>query len=410
MKPVAGSGVVTDVTSGSFGEPRETFRHKSPGLVPSCDGQGRVTRLGWGFVRFEEELKTGSSARHAHSLTAHAIASLSCFAVLASLIVGSQATARAAASSPSPDPGGLFGVHPVQQGRTTLPGGHFNYALVPGQSISDGIVVENFSDHPVSVHVYGADLISASGGGLAPAQPTAAMREVGAWITVTTPIVMVPAHGQITDNFTVLLPTAVSSGQHLGAVVAAATVGLTTQGNPIEARVALITVVTVPGDAQASGSLTPLVGSEAASGQIGFGITLSNTGNVLLTYTGSLSIDDGDGRRVATLQLTPTTAYVVPNGQVPLAAAWKDTISRAAAYRAQATVIILADGVPVRTLTSQALALPFSSGFPLFLFAGVGLALVAMVLLTTQGIRRRGRWKAGTGVRSASGIDVARLR
>jgi hypothetical protein len=409
VKPAAGSVVVTDVTSGSFGKPRQTFRHKSPGLVPSCDGQDRGTRLGWGFVRFEEELKTGSSARHADSVTAHAIASLSCLAVLASLIVGSQAAARAAAS-PSPDPGRLFGVHPVQQERTTLPGGHFNYALVPGQSISDGIVVENFSDHAISVHVYGADLITATGGGLAPAQPTATMREVGAWITVSTPIVMVPAHGQITDNFTVLLPTAVSSGQHLGAVVAGATVGLTTQGNPIEARVALITVVTVPGDAQASASLTPLVGSEAASGQIRFGITLSNTGNLLLTYTGSLSIDDGDGRRVATLQLTPTTAYVVPNGHVPLAAAWNETISQAAVYRAQATVTILANGVPVRTLTSQALALRFSSGSPLFLFAGVGLALVAMMLLATQAVRRRGRWKNGTRVRNVSGIDVARLR
>lgn len=354
-------------------------------------------------------MKTGSSARHADSITAHAIASLSCLAVLASLIVGSQAAARAAAS-PSPDPGRLFGVHPVQEGRTTLPGGHFNYALVPGQSISDGIVVENFSDHAISVHVYGADLITATGGGLAPAQPTAAMREVGAWITVSTPMVMVPAHGQITDNFIVLLPTAVSSGQHLGAVVAAATVGLTTQGNPIEARVALITVVTVPGDAQASASLTPLVGSEAASGQIRFGITLSNTGNLLLTYTGSLSIDDGDGRRVATLQLTPTTAYVVPNGDVPLAAAWKETISHAAVYRAQATVIILANGVPVRTLTSQALALRFSSGSPLFLFAGVGLAVVAMMLLATQAVRRRGRWRNGTRLRNVSGIDVARLR
>jgi hypothetical protein len=159
--------------------------------------------------------------------------------VLASLIIGSQAPARAAAS-PSPDPGRLFGVHPVEQGRTTLPGGHFNYALVPGQSISDGIVVENFSDHAISVHVYGADLITATGGGLAPAQPTATRRAVGAWITVSTPIVMVPAHGQITDTFAVLVPAAVSSGQHLGAVVAAATVGLTSQGNPIEARVALI--------------------------------------------------------------------------------------------------------------------------------------------------------------------------
>jgi hypothetical protein len=353
-------------------------------------------------------LKTGSSARHADSTTARAIASLSCVAVWACLIVGTQAAARAA--SPSPDPGRLFGVHPVQQGHTTLPGGHFNFALVPGQSISDGIVVENFSQQAISLHVYGADLLTATGGGLAPAQPTATMREVGAWITVSTPIVTVPARGQVTDNFTLVLPATVSSGQHLGAVVAAATVGVTAEGNPIEARVALVTVVTVPGTAHVSASLTPLVGSGDASGRIGFGITLSNTGNVLLTYAGSVSIDDGDGHHVVTLRLTPTNAYVVPNGDVPLAAAWTESISKASTYRAQATVIILANGVPVRTLTSQPLALRFSSGLPLFPLAGVGLALAAMILLATRALRRRSPSKGRTTVRSVSGIDVARLR
>lgn len=354
-------------------------------------------------------MKTGSSARHADSIASRAIASLTCLAVWASLIVGTQAAARAAAS-PSTDVSGLFGAHPAQQGSTTLPGGHFNYALVPGQHIADGIVVENFSQHAISFHVYGADLLAAIGGGLAPAQPTATMREVGAWITVSAPIVTVPAHGQVTDKFTLLIPTAVSSGQHLGAVVAAATVGRTAQGNPIEARVALITVVTVPGNAQASASLTPLVGSGDASGRIRFGITLSNTGNVLLTYTGAVSIDDGDGRRVVTLRLTPTNAYVVPSGLVPLAAAWKESISNASTYRAQATVIILANGVPVRTLTSQPLALRFSSGIPLVLLAGAGLALLAMILLAARAYRRRSPSKDRTTVRSASGIDAARLR
>lgn len=402
--------MLTDLPLHSLDGVLETFRHKSPCLVPSRDLPLRGMRLGWRSARFEEELKTGSSARHADRTPARAIASLSCLVVLVCLIVGTQPAARAAASSPSPDPAPLFGVHPVQQGRTTLPGGHYNFALVPGQSIADGIVVENFSQHAITVHVYGADLLTATGGGLAPAQPTATMREVGAWITVSAPMVTVPAHGQVTDNFTVALPTAVSSGQHLGAVVAAATVGLTAQGNPIEARVALITVVTVPGTVAASASLSPLLGSAATSGQIGFDITLSNTGNVLLTYTGSLSIDDGAGRRVATLPLSPTNGYVVPNGRVPLATSWKESISQAAMYRAQATVVILANGVPVRTLTSQPLALRFSSGTPLFLVAGVGLALVVMMLLATRAVRRRGRETHRTTPRRVSRIDVARLR
>src|SRR6202049_3931612 len=231
-------------------------------------------------------MKTGQSECFGTRPRARAIASPVCVVLLSILLVNGQGVARAASTSP-PNPGRLFGVHPVQQGRTTLPGGHFSFALLGGQSISDGIVVENLSDRALRFHVYGADLVTAAGGCLAPAQPTAVMHEAGAWIAVSSPVVTIAAHSQFTDSFTLTLPATVSPGQHLGAVVAAAGVGVTAQGNPIEARTALITVVTVPGISQPSGRLSSLTGTVTSSGSIGFGITLSNTGNGLLTTAGS---------------------------------------------------------------------------------------------------------------------------
>lgn len=335
-------------------------------------------------------MKTGQSEWFGTRSRARAIVSSLCVALLSILLVHGQGVARAA-NTPPPDPGQLFGVHPVQQGRTTLPGGHFNFALLPGQSISDGIVVENLSDRALRFHVYGADLVTAAGGGLAPAQPTATMREAGAWIVVSSPVVTIAAHSQFTDTFILTLPATVSPGQHLGAVVAAAGVGLTPQGNPIEARTALITVVTVPGIAQPSARLSPLTSSVTASGSIGFGITLSNTGNVLLTYAGSVNIDDGDGHHVATLQLAPINAYVVPNGQVQLAAVWKEVDPGSNPYRVQATVTILANGTPVGTLTSQSLALQFPSGAPIAAIVGVAVMVAALLLLLAWSTRRRAR-------------------
>jgi hypothetical protein len=343
---------------------------------------------------------------------AGSISSLACAALLVVWSSGGQEFIHAvAATSPAAStPGQLFGVHPVQEGSTTLPGGHFNFALVSGQSISDGIVVENLSDHALTFRVYGADLLTAVGGGLAPAQPTVTMHEVGAWITVSAPTMAVPARGQFTDTFTLKVPVVVSPGQHLGAVVAAADVGLTPQGSTIEARTALMTVVTVPGIAHPSASLNPLSGSTAIQGQIGFDITLSNTGNVLLTYTGSLLLDDGDGHRVAMLPLTPINAYVVPDGQVSLAATWEKLVPQDAKYRAQAKVVILADGTPVATLTSQSLALPVSSGIPILLIAGLALASLGILLFAAwwfrRGVRRRTRTNAGSAVaRRLSGVN-----
>jgi len=331
--------------------------------------------------------------------------SLACVALLAALSVGAGDVGHtaAAASPTASNSSQVFGVHPAQQGSTTLPGGHFNFALLPGKSITDGIVIENFSDQALTFHVYGADLLTAVGGGLAPAQRTAAMHEVGTWITVAAPTLIVPAHSQFIDNFTLTLPGLVTPGEHLGAVVAAADVGLTPQGSAVEARTALITVVTVPGVAHPAATLSPLSASTATSGQLGFSITLSNTGNVLLTYTGSVVINDGHGHGVATLPLTPVNAYVVPGGQVPLAAVWKDAAVASDQYAAQATVTILVAGTPVATLTSQSLPLPFTSEIPIAIVGGSALAMV-LILLAAWLVRRRIRRSRSRVARARSAL------
>ena len=183
----------------------------------------------------------------------------------------------------------------------------------------------------------GADLLSASGGGLAPAQPNDTMHEAGAWIAVSTPQVTIPAHSQFTDKFVLTLPLAVSPGEHPGAVVAAAIVGTSPQGSTIEARTALIAMITVPGAFKPSASLSALSKSTAGPQQLGFEIALSNTGNLLLTYAGSVEIFDSDGHKVASLPLTPPDAYVVPAGQVALAALWNESLPQSGNYTARET-------------------------------------------------------------------------
>jgi len=263
------------------------------------------------------------------------------------------------------------------------------------------MVIENFSDHTLDFQIYGADLLVASGGGLTPAQPTATMHEVGAWITVVTPKVTIAANSQFTDSFTVTAPSVVSPGQHLGAIVAAANVGTTPQGNTIEARVALITVVTVPGVAHPSARLDPLARTSEAPKQLAFGISLFNTGNVLLTYSGLVRVYDGEGRNVATLHLTPSDAYVVPAGRIPLAAVWRRSLPGSGNYSARATVTIMANGKPVATLTSQSLGLSFSRSpvipvLGLALLCGLALLIVAAWIFARRAYGRRRRVTATT--------------
>jgi hypothetical protein len=248
-------------------------------------------------------------------------------------------------------------------------------------------VVENFSDQSLDFHIYGADLRVASGGGLTPAQPSATKHGVGAWIAVSIPTFIIGADSQFTDNFTVTAPSVVSPGQHLGAIVAAADVGTTPQGDTIEARVALIAVVTVPGIAHPSAALSSLTSSSATPGQVGFDIMLFNTGNVLLTYSGLVRVYDGAGQVVATLPLSPSAAYVVPDGRTPLAAAWKRQLPQSGNYFARATVTVMANAKRVATLTSQSLGLSFS-GPPLTTIIGLALLCGLMLLVATWIFRR----------------------
>jgi hypothetical protein len=296
----------------------------------------------------------------------------------------------------------------MHQGQTTLPGGHFSFDLVPGQSISDGVVVENLSDHSLEFHVYGADLLSAAGGGFAPAQASDTMHEAGAWITVSSPHLTIPAHSQFNDNFTVTLPAAVSTGEHRGAIVASAIVGKSPQGSTLEARTALITVITVPGAVKPSAVLSALSRSAAGPRKLGFDITLSNTGNLLLTYSGTVDVIDGVGHKVASLPLTPPDAYVVPAGKAALAAFWTESIPESGNYRARATVTILARGSTVATLTSQSLKLPFFSWPPILL--KVGITLLVLILLASMWpfVRRgRRRRRARPGTARAGGRTAA---
>jgi hypothetical protein len=329
-------------------------------------------------------MKDESIARVARTST-RAIALAGCFAVLSGGLVA-QRTAHADATVTA-SPAKLFSVHPVEEGSTTLPGGHFNYALVPGQHISDGIVVENLSSGVLTFQLYGADLITAIGGGLAPAQPTATMRAVGAWITVATPVVTVAAHMSFTDGFTLAVPVVVSPGQHLGALVVSAVVGTTSKGNPIQARAALITVVSIPGAGHASAALSALTGSTSGAGTKAFAVALSNTGNLLITYAGSIVIVDRDGHRVAHLPLTPGNAYVVPGGLAPLSAVWRDPRPFSGTGHAQATVSVLVNGVAMETLRSQWLEVQSSSDVPVAMIAAISLTVMLLLFVAVHLVR-----------------------
>jgi hypothetical protein len=278
-------------------------------------------------------------------------------------------------ASPASQP--ILGVHPVLSGTTTLSHGHFRYDLSPGSSIQDAIVVENLSDKPITVDIYGADLLQAQGGGVAPAQQGQPSHGVGGWISVEQSQVTIPVHMQTTDHFSLAVPAFTSPGDHLGAIVAQTNTG-TTNGITLQVRAALIADVFVPGTANPSGKVAAFTSHNSGGKSYTFAADFKNIGNILLTTQGRVTIKDSHGNAVGHLTLVPTQAYAIPSGTLDLHSGnWTFTPG---SYTVQATITAYAGGKVIGQYNSKPLPFNFPAPLPVALVIGGIVGGTAVVL------------------------------
>jgi hypothetical protein len=234
--------------------------------------------------------------------------------------------------------------------------------------------------------VHGADLVNVSGGGIAPIPDGTPSKLVGRWISTSQAEITVPAHREVTHDFSVAVPSDLGPGSYFGAVV------VTKNPAPgsvlVLARAALIVQVTIPGVAHISGALGPLTGQRQGDAEK-FSVTVHNTGNELVTVNGEVSVRDGS-RVVATLPLDHPGIYIIPGGSAPLHTIWR-TLPSFGTFKAVATIHLRVNAEPHGTLTSNTLVLSF------FAWPVVGeavllalLTIVAVALLAFL-LRRRSR-------------------
>ena len=232
----------------------------------------------------------------------------------AAVLVALGNPAGAGAGGPAP----VFAVRPAYSGKTTLPGGHFDYALPRGGQVADGIELINLSLGVITLHLYPTSASVLPGGGISPGEP-GAQGGVGSWIQVTRPTVTLLEHGSTIDAFTVAVPPATPSGDYLGAIVASygaqtpATNGLVTQ-----TRAALIVHLRVLGHTHLAVSVGRPDAQRNSHGER-LTVSVANHGNVLFTVTGAVLIDGGQTARLA---LSPAGIYILPGGHATLSALW----------------------------------------------------------------------------------------
>lgn len=278
-----------------------------------------------------------------------------------------------------------FSVHAVYQGQTTLTHGHYKYDLTAGASANDAIVVQNTGTSTLTVDVYGADMLQAAGGGLAPAGENDVMHGVGTWIKVAQKQLTIPGGQSATDAFVTTIPAGTEPGDHLGAVVAQAGGGVQGQVNVVT-RAALLVEADIPGSAQPSATHTDLVAHPDGDGKDSFSITLTNTGNLLLTVNGSVVITDDSGKTVGTLPLNPVGAYAIPGGTLQMQS--PDWTFAKGTFHVQAVLDVNADDKPFTTFTSNSLSFTFVDWVRVGIEIGVGVVILIILILVLVRVRR----------------------
>ncbi|MWB99691.1 DUF916 domain-containing protein [Agromyces seonyuensis] len=102
---------------------------------------------------------------------------------------------------------------------------NFAYELAPGGTLSDSIIVTNRSSGPIELDVYAADGILSPDGALDLLPSGTESTELGAWVDVSTPDLLLESGQSAEVPFSVAIPADAEPGDYAAGVVASMTVG-----------------------------------------------------------------------------------------------------------------------------------------------------------------------------------------
>ena len=115
---------------------------------------------------------------------------------------------------------GTWSVFPEQR-KGFDPRAAFFVEVTAGQTLTDGVTVENLGAVPITFTLYPADAFNAGGGGgFALREFGKPNKDVGTWVKLSKNQVTVPPKKSLTVPFTMTVPRNASPGDHVGGIVA----------------------------------------------------------------------------------------------------------------------------------------------------------------------------------------------
>ncbi|KRC37477.1 WxL protein peptidoglycan domain-containing protein [Oerskovia sp. Root22] len=269
--------------------------------------------------------------------------------VAAALLVGAVAALLSAAPAGAADqPVAL----PVTWGVAPVSAPTFDFALEPGATLTDQLVVTNHGEVPLDLAVYAADAFTSPTGALDVLPAGTPSEDLGAWISTDVPQVAVAPGERATVPFTLTVPTDATPGDHTAAVVTSLVTGAGAGagGVAVDRRLGTRVLVRVAGDLAPSATVTDVDADYAGSwnpagtGDAHLTFTVTNTGNVRLAGplaatvagpmgVGAVSVPLGDLPELLpgdAITLTGTATGVAPLGRLSASVALAPVVATTA--------------------------------------------------------------------------------
>jgi len=190
-------------------------------------------------------------------------------------------------------------------------GDYFDVELKAGESAMLSGVIGNGSDIPVNAIIYAADAYSGTNGGFVLKESDEAVSAPTTWLDFPTTTREFQPKEAVQSSFKVTVPEGTPPGQYITGIAVETADSRPMPGSaPLMVRYRLVAAVliTVPGDVTPGFELSNI--SMTADGQsttITGGIT--NTGNIRVRPTGSLTVADANGTQVVDAPIEMQSVY-----------------------------------------------------------------------------------------------------
>lgn len=172
---------------------------------------------------------------------------------------------------------------------------YFTYQSLAGTVVEDTVLVINSENSPVELHLYAADVNTASSGGAAFSTNLGETpNDTGAWLNLSESQLTLQPNESRAIPFTFAIPPDATAGEYAAAIVAQRTDSIETEqgsavGINLVPRIAVTMWVTIPGAIQPQLAITSLTAGASNTRQV-IVANLRNTGNIGLKPQGNLTI------------------------------------------------------------------------------------------------------------------------